>query len=86
MCKNSGSEKKVIRMDVKTGNITGIDKNGIDELHYIQPVLRDQYDDFKKNCWKIIIVADTLFCRSGSEKVYELLHTLEARVWMRVGA
>ena len=35
-------------MDVKTGNILAIDKNGRDEIPYLQPTFRAQYDDVKE--------------------------------------
>ena len=38
---SGGDEEKVIfRMDVKTGNVIEIDKNGRDEIPYLQPTFR----------------------------------------------
>lgn len=46
---SGGAEEKVIfHMDVKTGNILAIDKNGRDEIPYLQPTFRAQYDDVKE--------------------------------------
>ena len=44
-----GAEETVIfHMDVKTGNILAIDKNGRDEIYYLQSTLRAWYDDLKE--------------------------------------
>ena len=46
---SGGDEEKVIfRMDVKTGNVIEIDKNGRDEIYYLQSTLRAWYDDVKE--------------------------------------
>ena len=46
---SGGDEKKVIfRMDVKTGNVIEINKNGRDEIYYLQSTLRAWYDDVKE--------------------------------------
>lgn len=46
---SDGDEEKVIfRMDVKTGNVIEIDKNGRDEIYYLQSTLRSWYDDVKE--------------------------------------
>ena len=46
---SGGDEEKVIfNMDVKTGNIFGFDKNGRDEIDYLQTTLRAWYDDLKE--------------------------------------
>lgn len=46
---SGGAEEKVIfHMDVKTGNILAIDKNGRDEIPYLQRTFRAWYDDVKE--------------------------------------
>ena len=49
-------------MDVTTGNILEIDENGKGEIYYLQSTMRAWYDDLKEKLWKVIIVADILFC------------------------
>ncbi|MFR6560838.1 MAG: hypothetical protein ACLUR5_01620 [Eubacterium ventriosum] len=61
-------------MDVTTGNISEIDENGRGEIYYLQSTMRAWYDDLEENFWKAIIVADILFCQSGRNSTYELLH------------
>ena len=46
---SGGDEDKIIfRMDVKTGYIIVIDKNGRDVMDYLQTTLRAWYDDLKE--------------------------------------
>ena len=41
-------EKIIFYMDVQTGNILESDKNGKDEIYYLQSTLRDWYNDMRE--------------------------------------
>ena len=41
-------EKDIFHMDVRTGNILEIEKDGRDKIYYLQSTLRAWYDDFKE--------------------------------------
>ena len=44
-----GNDEKVIfHMDVRTGNILEIEKDGRDKIYYLKSTLRAWYDDFKE--------------------------------------
>ena len=40
--------KIIFYMDVQTGNILETDKNGKDEIYYLQSTLRDWYNDMRE--------------------------------------
>ena len=43
-----GDEKVIFQMDVRTGNILEIEKDGRDKIYYLQSTLQAWYDDFKE--------------------------------------
>lgn len=46
---SGGDDEKVIfQMDVRTGNILELEKDGRDKIYYLKSTLRAWYDDFKE--------------------------------------